>query len=387
MNREPSTDHLSAATLPALLYFFGRLVVFLALIPNSYDGPGDLPTYTAWAGLPGWPYFQFWSEYPPLFPFINVSLFKISGGQPFFYSLYLALVLALAGSACLVIFHQIAKKVWDDLQAERRTWLFLGLLLPLPYTWWYFELLPLAFMLLGILWLIEDRPWRSGFAVGVGMLLKWFPGLLLAAAWRYRKPGPAGRVTAAALGLTALLFAGLYLVSPEMTGASLRAQSARTSWQTAWALLDGNMTTGAFLLLEDRLDSSIAGIPRGSLPAISSMLTLIAFAALGLWLFWRVRSQATISLLAFLGLTWVVFLTWSPGWSPQWILYLIPLILLTLPPKSAIYGASGLILLTLLEWPTLLGHGVFAGLWLIVPLRLLLFAWLGWRWYRLIRLT
>ena len=385
MDRDSSTEPLSGAVLPALLYFFGRLVVFLALIPNSYAGPSDLPEYAAWAGLPGWPYFQFWSEFPPLFPLINAGLYKLAGGQTFLYGLFLAMVLALAGSVCLAVFYQIAGRVWGSAQAERRTWLFLALLLPLPYTWWYFDLLPLASMLVGILWLLDDRPWRSGLAVGVGMLLKWFPALLLAAAWRYRKPGLAGRVTAAALGLSAFVVAGLFLVSPQMTAASLRAQSTRSSWQTAWALLDGNLTTGAFLLLDDRLDPSIAGIPRGSPAVIPAVLALLVFAALGAWLFWRVRSQTPRSLLAFLGLTWVVFLAWSPGWSPQWILYLIPLILLTLPPKSALYGAGGLILLTLLEWPTLLAHGAFSGLWFIVPVRLLLFAWLGLRWYRLVR--
>jgi hypothetical protein len=295
------------------------------------------------------------------------------------------LVLALAGAACLILFERIAARTWGSVQAERRTWLFLALLLPLPYTWWYFDLVPLAFLLLGTLYLMEGKSWRSGLAVGVGMLLKWFPGFLLAVAWRYRKPGAAGRVTAAAFGLTALVLGGLYLVSPQMTGASLRAQTSRSSWQTAWALLDGNMTTGAFLLLEDRLDPAIAGIPRGKPAVIPTMLSLIPFAGLGAWLFWRSRAQTARALVAFLGLTWVVFLAWAPGWSPQWILYLLPLILLTLPFRTALYGAGGLILVALLEWPTLLAHAVFDGLWLVVPLRLLLFIWLGRQWYRLIR--
>ena len=148
-------------------------------------------------------------------------------------------------------------------------------------------------------------------------------------------------------------------------------------------MLDGNLTTGAFLLVDDRLDPSIAGLARGNPPLISPYLTLAAFGALGAWLFWRARCRTNRGLVAFLGLTWIIFLTWSPGWSPQWILYLIPLILLTLPFQAAFYGVSGLILLTLIEWPTLLAHAFFTGLWVIVPLRLAFFAWLGFRWYRL----
>jgi hypothetical protein len=64
---------------------------------------------------------------------------------------------------------------------------------------------------------------------------------------------------------------------------------------------------------------------------------------------------------------------------------LIPLILLTFSFKAALYGSSSLILLALFEWPTLLGHAIFEGLWLVIPLRLALFAWLAYRWFRLVR--
>jgi hypothetical protein len=373
---------LNDSKLPALLYFFGRLVTFLALIPDSYMGPGDLPRYIEWVGLPGWPYVHYWVEFPPLFPLLNAGLYKLTGAQTFQYTLLLALVLALAGAFSLYLFRRIATRTLGGPEARQRTWVYLALLLPLPYTWWYFDLLPLVFLLLGTLWLIEGRAWRSGLATGMGMLFKWFPGLLLASALRFRKPGVAGKVIAGAVGLVIVVLGLLYLLSPEMTLASVRAQPSRSSWQTVWALIDGNMTTGAFLLPEDRLDPSIAGVPRGAPARVPSYLSLVAFGALGAWLFWRVRSQTPRALVAFLGLTWLVFLTWSPGWSPQWILYLIPLILLTLPFKSALYGSGGLILIALLEWPTLLAHAAFEGLWLIVPLRLALFAWLGWCWYR-----
>jgi hypothetical protein len=385
MDSEPVSTSSLEDQLPPLLYFLGRLMLFLALIPDSYAGPGDLPVYQSWAALPGWPYFLYWSEFPPIFPLLNAGLYRLAGGQQFFYYLLSGLILALAGSASLVLFRRIAGHIWGLNQARLRTWVLLGMLLPLPYTWWYFDLLPLAFMLLGTLWLIEGHSWRSGLAVGIGMLLKWFPGLLLASAWRFQRPGWAGKATAAAVGLVVGVLTGLTLVSPQMSLASLSAQSSRSSWETAWALLDGNMSTGAFLLTDDRLDPSIAGLARGKPPLISPYLTLVLFGGLGAWLFWRARSRNYRARVAFFGLTWVVFLAWSPGWSPQWILYLIPLILLTLPFQAALYGVSGLILLTLIEWPTLLAHAFFSGLWVIVPLRLALFAWLGFRWYRQIR--
>ena len=222
MERESESSYSLEDQLPPIIYFFSRIVLFLALIPDSYAGPGDLPIYQSWAALPGWPYFQSWSEFPPFFPLLNSALYKLAGGQQFFYYLLLGLILALAGSVSLVVFQRLARHIWGFSRARLRTWVFLGLLLPLPYTWWYFDLLPLAFMLLGTLWLIEGHTWRSGLAIGVGMLLKWFPGLLLASVWRSRRPGLAGKVTAAAAGLVVVVLAGLALVSPQMSLASLK---------------------------------------------------------------------------------------------------------------------------------------------------------------------
>ncbi len=385
MDQTETSDPLDEQILPALLYFLGRIVAFLALIPNSYTAAGDLSYYMSWAGLPGWPYIHYWSEFPPLFPLLNAGLFKLTGGQTFQYTLLLALVLALAGSACLLLFRKIAGRIFSNRQARTRTWVFLALLLPLPYTWWYFDLLPLACMLLGTWWMLESHSWRSGWAIGIGMLLKWFPGLLLASALRFKKPAWAVKAALVALSLVFAVLAILFVLSPQMTLASLKAQSSRSSWETAWALLDGNMTTGAFLLVNDRLDPAIAGVLTGQAAKIPTYLTLLPFAALGGWLFWRTRQRTDRALVSFFGLTWIVFLTWSPGWSPQWILYLIPLIILTFSFKAGLYGASLLILLGLLEWPTLLGHAIFEGLYLIIPLRLALFAWLAYRWYRLVQ--
>lgn len=384
MEQPTATSTSVERHFPAFLYFFGRIVIFLALIPNSYAGVGDLPEYMAWAALPGWPYFHYWSEFPPIFPLLNAGLYKLAGGQEFTYTLLLALLLAAAGGLCLEIFQRIAARIWSVGQARLRTWIYLGLLLPLPYTWWYFDLLPLAILLLGTLWLMEGRSWRSGLAVGVGMLLKWFPGVLLASAWRFRGPGQAGRVTAAACGLVVGVLAGLAVVSPQMTLASIKAQSSRSSWETVWALVDGNMTTGAFLSANDRLDPSLAGMANGNPTVISPFLTLIGFGLLGGWLFWHAQAQTDRALVAFLGITWVVFLAWSPGWSPQWILYVIPLILLSLPLRTAVFSVTALILVALVEYPVLLGRHFYESLWVIVPLRLIFFVWLGWRWQRLI---
>jgi hypothetical protein len=89
-----------------------------------------------------------------------------------------------------------------------------------------------------------------------------------------------------------------------------------------------------------------------------------------------------VSFIAFTGLTWCIFLIWSPGWSPQWVLYLIPFILLTLDERHAILMSFILILVNLLEWPVLLSRGYPWGLMLTVPIRTLVMFLLAWLWYQ-----
>jgi hypothetical protein len=175
------------------------------------------------------------------------------------------------------------------------------------------------------------------------------------------------------LGLVVLVWGIHYIVSPTMTWASLQSQPSRASWQTIWALIDGNMTTGAFLPIAEKLNPESATFRMGNPAVIPTWLTLIVFAAIGIWLLFRINTQEKQSLIAMIGITWVVFLIWSTGWSPQWVLYLLPLICLSLPPTKSLLLTFGLLFISLIEWPVLLSHHYFAGLWVIVPVRLVLF--------------
>jgi hypothetical protein len=78
-------------------------------------------------------------------------------------------------------------------------------------------------------------------------------------------------------------------------------------------------------------------------------------------------------------------LLWSPGWSPQWVLYLLPIILLVLPEREALLLSLALVLINLLEWPLLLSRGYNWGLWLTIPGRALLLALLAVECWRVVR--
>jgi hypothetical protein len=167
----------------------------------------------------------------------------------------------------------------------------------------------------------------------------------------------------------------------------LRSQAAKGSWETVWALLDGNLHTGNFGPEAERLDPAAAAVPRGNPPRINAWVSLLAFGALGLALYWKapISQSDSLAALHFTGLTWVIFFLWSPGWSPQWALYLLPLILLTLPERLAPLLAALIVLVNLLEWPLLLSRGMFSSLPLTILLRTALFILLGLLWWQELR--
>ena len=120
----------------------------------------------------------------------------------------------------------------------------------------------------------EDARKAVHILFGLGALVKWFPIFGLAAlarrdgrfAWRPLVAG--GLVVAAGWGV-------LLLASPDYTLASLRSQFAKGSWETVWALLDGNLGTGNFGAKEERYDPAAALEPQGNPPVVPPLLALI----------------------------------------------------------------------------------------------------------------
>jgi hypothetical protein len=358
------------------LFLVVRLMLVMASPIDAMRGYGDYVHFYRLAEL-GRPFLDYWVEFPPVFPFLINLLYHLSSGQEHTFDYLLIVVLSLAQAGNLVIFGKIATELMAESTASRLTWFYLVLLSSLSYGWWYFDSLAVFAMLLALHWLMSKMDYRAGLAIAAGMLTKWFPALVLAIAWRFRPTRRAIATSAIALTITLAVFLGLYLLAPEMTLASLSSQSAKGSWETVWALLDGNFSTGNLGPEWQRIDPNSLAKVSGDPPFIPQLLTLAFFAAIGLWCFGRVRKKDNQTIVAFLGLTWCIFLLWSPGWSPQWILYLLPLILLGLPFRSGVVFSLNLLLVSLLEWPILLTRGRFDLLWIPVLLRTLLLIFLA----------
>jgi len=176
----------------------------------------------------------------------------------------------------------------------------------------------------------------------------------------------------------------LAALGPTYTWASLRSLSGRTSWQTVWALLDGNLSTG--IVEGNRFDPAAATFSQGNPAVIPTWLTTILFGALGLWLWWKMPSELEPRrVLRFTALVVVLFFLWLRGWSPQWLGILAPLLLLSLSLERAVLYVIVLTFINIAEWPVLLSRGLNGWLYLTVPVRTVLFILLATDLWRLVK--
>ncbi len=348
---------------------FARLVSLVAMPLESLRGYGDFINYFEVSGLQGLPFINYWVEYPPVFPFLARGIRFISGGQEHVFYYLLVLILSLADAGSLYLFTRLASRWFAPEQVLLRSGAYLLVLATLAYGWWYLD--PLVVLsLLGGLTLLFGRRWaKAGLVVGVGVATKFFPVLVILAAWRRVSWRKMFILTGLSLAPVLMLVGLLWYNSPAFTLASLRSQASKGSWETVWALIDGNLHTGTFGAFDERLDPDAALRPRGNPPVISPWISLAVFGTAGLAFLLIAHPKDDRQAAALVGFAWSLMLTWSPGWSPQWVLYLLPLILLVLPARRAVLFGAALVLVSLLEWPVLLSRGYFSLIWAPIILR------------------
>jgi hypothetical protein len=311
------------------------------------------------------------------------------GGDYHAYIYLMGLVMLAFNTANLALFLRLARRLRDDETAERLGWVYSVLFVPLIYSWWTFDALTVFSLLLALELLLSGRERWSAVVMGVGALVKLvpllvFPSVMRAVSWR--RWLACGLIVLAVIAavVVPLLWAG-----GPMALASLRSPVGRTSWQTVWALLDGNLHTGLLGSPAEHFDLAAATAPLGNRPRIAEWVRLVVFGPLYAVVFWRAHLRASPRrLVAFVCFTFVLFFLWSKGWSPQWQTLLFPLLLLVLPLSRSILFILVLSFVNLAEWPVLLSRGLNQWLYLTVPLRtgllVLLLAELGrrYRWWR-----
>lgn len=360
------TGLLGDFRLLVMLFIGFRLMMLMVYQPlvienveRGVTAGGDYFTYFQIASLSsqvGMPFRDWWTEFPPVWAYTSLTLYQLQGGENAAYpgfALILALIVLIADVGNLVLLRRIGIHLHGANMGMALAWVYALMLAPLVFTFWNFEPIVTFLLLLGLWWLLVGRDVRSAAAIALGALTKFTPALLLGAVWRFRPRLAAVRYTVIVIVLFALVYVPLFLQNAPMTLPSLTAQFNKASYQTVWALLDGNYRTGNFGPLEDRLDPALASVTYGNPARIPGVVRLAGAALIGLFVFARARRFDDKGLVAFVGITLLIFFLQAQGWSPQWLTQIIPFILLCFPTRDGVLIVLLLSLVTFAEYPFL----------------------------------
>ena len=326
-----------------------------------------------------YPYLHRWSEYPPGFPWLSAGVYRaVSFFGVTYERYYAAITLALLpfGIGSLVLVYKLTERAWNRRQAVRAAWGFTALAVPIY--WWMrsFDSLGVFFLLLAVWLVVERRRATAMLAVTAGMLVKVMPVvaaivvLRSSPTWRSR----VGLVALAAAYLAAALLP-FWIAGRTWVEASVGNMLHRPPWGTAWALLEGHFDAG--WANPYRLNPATATSYDfvGRMPVWFWGLPLLALAATFLYLAWRPRpieSPRVQIRVAFLSL--LVFLLYLKGWSPSFVNWIFPFLLILYPNGRGVMLAVVIGALELFWWPVAKELGmVTAGLALSVAWRTLLF--------------
>ncbi|MFB0533506.1 MAG: glycosyltransferase 87 family protein [Anaerolineae bacterium] len=368
-----------------ILFVAFRLMMAMAYPPEALTSYSDYPYFYALADLARqgyYPLLHYWYEYPPIFPYLSQAVYAVTSGYHA-YATLLATVMLIFEAGNLVLLYLIATEIHDKETSLKIAWIYSCLLVPIFFLWNGLDSLALFFTLLSLLWLLRNRHALSAVALGLGLMTKYLPGILLATVWRFVKRKRALAYTLIAAVVATAILLPFTIVSPSFTLASLRSQASKSSWQTIWALIDGNYTTGLFGPVADRLDPAKAGLQLHNPSRIPWFITVPLFALIYLYLFSRpIDTRDKRALLSFTGMTLCLFFLWSKGWSPQWQVMLTPLILLVFPNRHGVLYCLVLGFVNFLEWPVILSRGQNQLLVITIPIRVLIFVLLLTQFYQ-----
>jgi hypothetical protein len=186
---------------------------------------------------------------------------------------------------------------------------------------------------------------------GVGFMVKLLPIVVVPVAfWRERTWRRRALLVGVSLLTIALVALPFYLLNPQLFTLSWTINFKRSSWETVWALLDGYTSYG-LAGGANRFDPAEAGAGQhpSSLPW---PLISLAFAALYLWL-WTRRTDWDDDrrAVAFTALTLNLATLYLKGYSPQFLVWLLPFAILLLPGLRGVVYALLLSAVNLVESP------------------------------------
>jgi hypothetical protein len=282
-----------------------------------------------------YPFIHYWLEWPPLFPWLVVGVYRLSILVPpwtdprLWYNTLLGLSLLVFEVGNFIAIYLISLELYDRAKALTCALIYACLFAPL-YIWsGWSDSMPLFFLLLGLYLLLRGKGLAAGIMAGTGFWVKAIPILLVPVGLRVLAGIRRKTAFVVATCLTLLLIALPFLwINAGFLWAFFAAMLGRSSWETVWALLDGYYSYGVVGADRFTLPTDLSTHP-SSLPW---PLITLAFGVILLWLYTRRQDYGNnLKTVALAGLTVNLFTLYSKGYSPQFIVQLIPFALLLLP--------------------------------------------------------
>ncbi len=321
-----------------------------------------------------YPFLDFWLEWPPLVPWLMVGAYKLALFMPvwpddsrLWFVIFMGSVFVLFEVGNFFMLYRLAQRIWDKHSTLMRVlWFYACLFTPLFFMVGFFDGMALFFILLSLDLLLTKRPLLSAAAAALGVVVKVIPVLAIAVAFRYlwhqhhnprlalNRQLPAIKVWLS-YGFTfsatlLLLLLPFMIIAPEWLLAFGKALANRATWETIWAVLEGYYGYGA--VAGDRLNAVETNFAIHHQNWLPWGIISLGFALLYSFIFWRKADYHEPRLIiAFFGLTLLLFLLYSKGYSPQFLTLILPFIILLMPNFVGLGYVLILELLNLLEQP------------------------------------
>jgi hypothetical protein len=270
-------------------------------------------------------------------------------GTWFYFSL--SFFLALVDTGNLIAIYALARRIDNQERAVHVAWVYTVLLIPLLALFVGFDSLALLFLLLAALFTLDRRSVLSGIATGLGFMTKLTPIAALPAAFQHLAQPRQRLKLLLATCLSTLLIALPFLITgPAYLFQSLKSPVIRSTWETVWALIDGYYSYGVAGGV-DRFDPAMAGAAQHP-TRLPWLVITIGFLLFYLALYtrrvdWTSRRKS----LAFTALTLNLLTLYFKGYSPQFLVMLLPFVVLLLPGLRAIAYMLILSFANVVEYP------------------------------------
>jgi hypothetical protein len=347
----------------AFLLILAGFLTFRLLLPLGFGSIGpDIYDYMRWGSLADsglYPYVHYWSEYPPLFGWSAILIYRLSTLVPalpeeprYWFAIVLRLTMTLFDVGSLFLVHGMAQQLGSKSRAVRTAAFFAGGFIIAYAAAGWFDSMPLFFLLLTLYLALRDHYTSSAVAASIGFLVKLVPIVLVPVVVRRiaRLRDAIGYVIAFGVSTLVILLPFL-LNSSQYLLAFARGTFNRPSWNSLWAILEGGYTFGAVIPVMERFSSENVSAAPVANPLPWPIIHL-AFAVVFLFIYTRrLDWRKPLNTVAFAGLSINLFLLWSKGYSGQFVVYVIPFVVLLLPNWRGLTYAALLSVLWIAEFP------------------------------------